>query len=84
VLRLHGIPIADDDARHLVTTLFAGGAPAAVAAAGMIAKGIERDLYTVGLNPEMRDAILSVLEDPPDGLVELRGKLARDHVQRAR
>jgi hypothetical protein len=48
----------------------------------MIQKGVERDLYAVALKPAERDAILSVLEDPPDGLVELRGVLARDHADR--
>jgi hypothetical protein len=30
----------------------------------------------------MRDAILAVLEDPPAGLEDLRGALARDHRDR--
>lgn len=84
LLRLFGVDVTDDDARLLVATLLAAGGPAAIAAAEMIVKGVERDLYAVGLNPEMRDAILAVLEDPPDGLVELRGKLARDHADRSR
>jgi hypothetical protein len=44
----------------------------------MIAKGVDRELYAVAVTPEERDAILSVLEDPPDSLGELRGALARD------
>jgi hypothetical protein len=43
----------------------------------MIAKGVARDLYAVAVTPEARDAILSALEDPPAGLVELRGALMR-------
>lgn len=81
-LRLYGIPVTDADARHLVATLIADGGPDAIAAAEIIGKGVDRDLYAVGLDPQMRDAILAVLEDPPDGLVELRGKLARDHADR--
>jgi hypothetical protein len=50
-----------------------------LAAAEMISKGVDRELYAVAVTPEERDAILAVLEDPPDGLVELRGVLARDH-----
>ena len=51
-------------------------------AAEMIERGVARDLYAVAVTPEERDAILSVLEDPPDGLVELRGVLARDQRDR--
>jgi hypothetical protein len=48
----------------------------------MIAKGVDRELYAVAVTPSERDAILSALEDPPDGLVELRGVLARDQRDR--
>lgn len=44
----------------------------------MINKGVDRELYAVALTPAMRDAILAVLEDPPEGLEDLRGRLARD------
>jgi hypothetical protein len=36
----------------------------------------------MALSPAERDLLLGVLADPPDGLVELRGKLARDHRHR--
>jgi hypothetical protein len=36
-------------------------APAAMSAAAMIQKGVDRDLYAVALEPEERDAILAVL-----------------------
>jgi hypothetical protein len=49
----------------------------------MISKGVDRELYAIALTPAERGAILAVLEDPPDGLVELRGALARDHASRA-
>ena len=44
--------------------------------------GIDRDQYAVALEPEERDVILSVLEDPPAGLEDLRGVLARDQRDR--
>lgn len=47
----------------------------AVSAALMLEKGVDRDLYAVGLSREERTAILGVLRDPPDGLAELRGAL---------
>ena len=54
-----------------------------MSAAAMIQKGVDRDLYAVALEPEEREAILAVLEDPPAGLVELRGALARDQRDRS-
>lgn len=54
----------------------------AVSAALMIAKGIERGLDAIALTPTERDAIQGVRDDVPDGLVELRSKLARDHASR--
>ena len=40
---------------------------------------IERDLHAVGLTRAERTAVLGCLEDPPDGLVESRGVLRREH-----
>lgn len=75
MLRLLGIPISDDDGRHLVATLLVEGTPDALSAGAQLSKGVERDLYAVGLTREERTAVLACLEDPPDGLVELRGAL---------
>lgn len=77
-----GIPATDADARQLVATVVAAGSPAAIAA-GTIRGAVDRGFCAVGLDEETRDTILAVLEDPPDGLVELRGKLARDHARRS-
>lgn len=79
MLRLLGIPISDADARHLVATLLVEGTPDAPAAAAKITKGVESGLYAVGLTRAERTAVLACLEDPPDGLVELRGVLMREH-----
>jgi hypothetical protein len=78
-LRILGIPVTDDDARHLVATLAVEGIPDALTAAGQITKGFERGLYAVALSREERTAVLACLEDPPDGLAELRGVLLREH-----
>ncbi len=37
------------------------------------------DGYAVGLTPGERTAVLACLEDPPDGLAELRGVLMCEH-----
>jgi hypothetical protein len=79
LLTLYGVSVSAENARHIVATLILDGSPDALAAAEMINKGVDRDLYAVALTPAMRDAMLSVLEDPPEGLVELRGVLPRDH-----
>ena len=79
MLTLYGAAVTAENARHIVASLFADGSPAAVSAAAMIQKGVDRDLYAVALEPDERDALLAVLEDPPEGLEDLRGRLARDH-----
>ena len=72
MLRLLGIPVSDDDARRLIATLLGEGSPDALTAAEQLTKGVERDLYAVGLTRGERTAVLACLEDPPGGLVELR------------
>jgi hypothetical protein len=66
-------------ARHLTAALIADDGPHALAAAAIIEKGLERDLYTVALEREQRDAIVSVLEDVP--LTALHAVRARDHAE---
>jgi hypothetical protein len=82
MLTLCGVAVTSENARHLVATLIANGSPDAIAAAALIAKGADHELYAVGLTPAMRDAILSVLDHPPAGLEQLRGALARDQRDR--
>lgn len=50
MLHLYGVPVPADDARRLVATLIVEGTPAALSAAAMIEKGVERELYAVALN----------------------------------
>ena len=59
MLRLLGIPISDEDARHLVATLLVEGTPDAMSAAAMLTKGVERSLYAVGLTPVERVELLA-------------------------
>lgn len=79
MLRVLGIPISEDDARWLIAALYRDAHAPAVSAALMLEKGVERGLYAVGLSREERTAILGVIDDPPDGLTELRGVLMREH-----
>jgi hypothetical protein len=64
-------------------TLIADGAPHALSAVAEIQKGLDRQLYAVGLERAQREAILAVLANPPESLAELRGVLARDHRDRS-
>ena len=82
MLTLCGVSVTAENARHIIASLFADGSPAAMSAAAMIQKGVDRDLYAITLEPEERHAILAVLEDPPTGLEDLRGRLARDNRDR--
>jgi hypothetical protein len=71
---LWGIPVDREDAKALVATLIADGSPDAVAAAKRIGSRLDQGSDgLVALEPQHRDAIIAVLEDPPDGLNELRG-----------
>jgi hypothetical protein len=83
VIRLFGIPVAEDDARNLVTTLLDDGSPYAVAAARTIHHGVNAGAELVALTAGQRDAILAALEDPPSpGLGELRAALVWDALER--
>ena len=79
MLHLLRIPVAPEDAQHLVDALIADGSPHARSAAALIQKGLDRELYAVPLKTRERDALLAVLDDPPAGLMELRAALTRDH-----
>jgi hypothetical protein len=78
MLTLFGVPVTPENARHIVASLIADGSSYAMSAAAVIQKGFDHDLYAVALEPEERDVILATLENPPDGLEDLRGALARD------
>ena len=81
-MRIHGARVADQDARRLVASLIATNWPDARAAAFRIARGLDRKIPEVTLEPAERDAVLRALVDPPDALVDLRGALARDFRRR--
>ena len=82
MLTLYGVSVTAENARHLVASLIADGSADALDAAETIAYAVSRGSDAVALPPGSRDAILSVLEDPPEGLVELRDALARDQRDR--
>jgi len=77
VLRLYGCGVTTDDTRHLVSALTAYGSAASLEAAAAIRWGAGTKVSVTDLEPELRRAILRVLEDPSPGLVELREALIR-------
>ena len=83
-IRLYGIPIRDDDLRRLVVRLVRFGYAKDVDLAARIGWGITSETALLALSTQERDAILRVLDNPPAGLVELRGALARDQRDRYR
>jgi hypothetical protein len=82
VVRVYGCELTETNARLLIRLLTESGTPAAVAAAEMISDGLSRQDSAGKLTPEMRDAILSVLTKPRNGLDVLQRALLKD--QRAR
>jgi hypothetical protein len=79
---LYGCPISDQEARTLVARLVVVGTPEAIDAAGQIEHALQLDRVIAGLSPDQRSAVLHALADPPDGLLDLRGALERDHARR--
>jgi hypothetical protein len=84
MLHLCDTPVNDTDAGTLVELLHRSGRADDLTASTIIENALSRKALSAPLTPEERDAILSVLEDPTEGLEDLRGALARDHRDRDR
>jgi hypothetical protein len=78
-ITMAGVPVSEDDARNLVTTLVSDGTPQALSLADRLTTCLEMSVRMMALDPQERDTLLAVLEDPPESLAELRGKLASSH-----
>ena len=84
-LLVFGVPLRPSDARRLAATLIEAGDPDGASAAVSISRTLSRGGGLVRVKDGERAAILSALtSDPPDGLVQLRGVLARDAARRHR
>jgi hypothetical protein len=73
---VEGIDVSRHDAVNLAATLMAEGTPDAVSASELIERAVRLQFARVVFTPAQRAAVLSVLEDPPEGLTELSGLLA--------
>jgi hypothetical protein len=78
---LAGIPVRDDDVLALVELLEHAGD---LDTAATLRVAAEQERRMVALTVPDREAILSVLDDPPVGLAELRGVLLGEHEWRQR
>jgi hypothetical protein len=76
---LAGVNIALEDVMTLVALL---RAERYSTTADTLERGIRRCDGAVGLTIRERTAILDVLDDPPDGLAQLRGVLLAEHTWR--
>ena len=78
MLHLCDIPVTDTDAGILIDLLHRSGRADDLSAARIIENALSRKALSAPLTAEERGAILSVLDDPPEGLEELRAVLAMD------
>lgn len=81
-VRLAGIHVNEADVKTLVDLLLRVGRADDLTAAAALERGLAINAVIVALSLNDCNAILGVLDDPPLGLVELRGELMRDWAQR--
>ena len=73
---LAGIPVRDADVLELANLLRGAGFDEV---AERLETAYDREAKVIALTIEDREAIIRALDDPPDGLAELRGVLLREH-----
>jgi hypothetical protein len=80
-MMLAGIPVRDADVLELARLLRDAGFDEV---AERLETAYDREAKVLALTIADREAILRALDDPPDGLAELRGVLLREHEWRVR
>jgi hypothetical protein len=78
---LAGIPVRDQDVLELARLLREAGFDEP---AEKLERAWDVESKVLALTIEDRERILRVLDDPPEGLAELRGVLLREHEWRVR
>jgi hypothetical protein len=73
-----GVVVQDRDVEWVIDALTLKRTLACEDALGVVRSAAATGLEIVALTPDQRLAILSVLDDPPKSLAELRGALASD------
>jgi hypothetical protein len=74
-MRLVGIEVSDADCHTLVDLLLRVGRADDLNLAARIDRNLEREARIMALSPDECTRLLGVLDDPPEGFVELRGEL---------
>jgi len=77
-MRLAGIPVTVEDVGWIVQALYRDSRADAMKLAIRLEAGLARHTALLALDLSERHCILSVLDDPPDSLLELRGVLMRE------
>ena len=77
---LAGVPVSDAATAELATMVRAQ----APTLADRLGQALADDTKLLALTIDERAVILAALEDPPDGLAELRGVLVNEHEWRQR
>jgi hypothetical protein len=80
-MMLAGIPERDADVLELVRLLRGGGFDDT---AEWLEAAYDREAKIVALTTAEREEIIRALDDPPDGMAELRGVLLEEHEWRVR
>ena len=80
-MQLAGVPVRDRDVLELARPLREAEF---VDVAEKLETGYDRETKVLALSIDEREAIIRALDDPPDGLVELRGILLQEHEWRMR
>ena len=78
---LAGVPVSDAATAELAWLVRAAGADEL---ADRLERAIVEEVLLLALTIDERAVILAALEDPPDGLAELRGVLMNEHQWRQR
>lgn len=78
MIRVQGVPITKADAHSLVRDLLACNTSVSQSAAQRIWDGLFADADSIELDPPHLEAILRVLDNPPDTLRFFRAALAED------
>ena len=80
-MMLAGVPVAAPAAADLAEIVRAAGADGL---ANRLHRALADDVRLLALTLDERVLILNALDDPPDGLAELRGVLLNEHEWRQR
>jgi hypothetical protein len=80
-MMLAGVPVAADSVAELARIVRANGGDQL---ADRLERALRNEVKLLGLEIDERAIVLAALDDPPDGLAEVRGVLMNEHQWRQR